>query len=138
MSNENDSGEWANFIDTELPEDFFDDLPRPSYWRVLVMPMKPREVSKGGIVLARANQEAQEILNFLGRVVALGPTAGVHERLGGDGTLPSHEFPKVGDHVIYGRYAGQPLLYRGVKLILINDDELLGTVPNPDLLKASV
>lgn len=129
------SGEWTN-DDTELPEGFFDELPKPTYWRVMVMPVKPKEVSKGGIYLAPSNQEAQAILNFLGKVVALGPSAGTHERLGGDGKNRADQFPKVGDYVIYGRYAGQPLLYRGKKILLINDDELLGTVPNPDALSS--
>lgn len=135
MSNE--SGDWAN-EDTALPEGFFDEMPKPTYWRVMVMPIKPKEVSKGGIVLAKANQDAQEILNFIGKVVAVGPSAGAHERLGGDGRNPAPSFPKVGEYVIYGRYAGQPLKFRYVKILLINDDEILGTVPNPDLLHASV
>lgn len=131
------AGEWAN-EDTALPTDFFDEMPRPTFWRVMVMPLKPKEVSKGGIVLAKANQDAQEILNFMGKVVAVGPLAGKHERLGGDGANVAAGFPKEGDFVIYGKYAGQPLMYRGTKLILINDDEILGIVPNPDLLKVSV
>lgn len=129
---------WANDSEKEYPAEFWNDLPQPLFWRVMVMPVKPREVSKGGIVLARQNVEAQEILNFVGKVVSLGPVAGVHERLGGDGTNPPAGFPKVGDHVIFGRHAGQRLLYRGVKLILVNDDELLGVVPNPDLLHVSI
>ena len=129
---------WTNTDDAELPEGFFEELPRPLYWRMIIMPLKPREVSKGGIVLARANQEAQEILNYMGKVVAAGPMSGVHERLGGDGKLPSDDFPKIGDFVIYGRYAGQRLLYKGVKLVLVNDDEILGTIPNPDALSVSV
>lgn len=139
MTNEQSAtaGEWSN-EDTALPEGFFEGMPKPTYWRVMIMPIKPKEVSKGGIVLAKANQDAQEILNFLGKVVALGPAAGVHERLGGDGSTPGDGFPKVGEYVIYGRYAGQPLLYRNQKLIIVNDDEILGIVPNPDLLKVSV
>lgn len=139
MSNEDAvaAGEWSN-EDTELPVGFFDEMPRPAFWRVMIMPMRPKEVSKGGIVLAQANRDAQEILNFMGKVVALGPSAGTHERLGGDGVTRAAEFPKVGEYVIYGRYAGQPLLYRGMKLIIVNDDEILGVVPNPDLLKVSV
>jgi co-chaperonin GroES (HSP10) len=130
------AGEWANENDN-LPEDFFDDLPKPTFWRMVIMPLKPKEVSKGGIVLAPSNQEAQAILNFMGRVVAVGPLAGVHERLGGDGEKAGEGFPKVGDYVIYGRYAGQPMIFRNQKLLIINDDEILGTVPNPDLLKVA-
>ncbi len=127
---------WSN-ESTELPEGFWEDLPKPMYWRVLVVPVRPKEVSKGGIVLAVQHQEAQEILNFLGRVVALGPMAGKHERLGGTGAEPAADFPKVGDHVMFGRFAGQRLLHKGAKLLLINDDEILGVVPNPETLQVT-
>lgn len=130
------AGEWSN-DNNDLPEGFFDDLPKPAFWRMVIMPLKPKEVSKGGIVLAPSNQEAQAILNFMGQVVASGPLAGIHERLGGNGVQPGAGFPKVGDYIIYGRYAGQPLLFKNQKLLIINDDEILGTVPNPDLLKVA-
>jgi co-chaperonin GroES (HSP10) len=99
--------------------------------------MRPKEVSKGGIVLALANQDAQEILNFVGQVIAVGPTAGTHERLGGDGKNPAPGFPKVGDWVGFGRYAGQRAIHKGVKILCINDDELLMTIPNPETLQVS-
>jgi co-chaperonin GroES (HSP10) len=127
-----------NVLGEAFPEGFWEELPKPSYWRILIAPMRPKEVSKGGIMIARVNQEAQEILNFMGQVVAAGPVAGAHERLGGDGTTPSAEFPKKGDYVVYGRHAGQHLLYKGVKLILLNDDEILGTIPNPEALASSI
>lgn len=130
--------DWANDEDTPLPEGFWEELPRPLCWRVLVMPIRPQEVSKGGIVLAKAHQDAQEILNFIGKVVALGPMAGKHERLGGDGMAPAEGFPKIGEYVVYGRYAGQPMKYKEIKLLTINDDEILNVIPNPDTLRVTV
>lgn len=129
--------EWLE-EDREFAEGFWDDLPKPLFWRVLILPVKPKEVSKGGIVLARANLEAQEILNYMGKVVGLGPMAGAHERLGGDGQKPAADFPVVGAYVIFGRYAGQTLNYKGLRILLANDDELLGTVSNPDTLAVSI
>lgn len=137
MSYQDEGNSGWNNEDTELPEGFERDLPKPTYWRMLVMPTRPREVSKGGIVLALANQEAQEILNFIGKVIAVGPMAGKHERLGGTGTEPGPDFPKVGEYVAFGRYAGQKLSHRGVKILLINDDEILAVVPNPETLQTS-
>lgn len=135
------AGEWVG-EDTALPNGFFDEIPKPLYWRVLIMPTKPKEKSAGGIVLAKSNQDAQEVLNSVAVVVALGPTAGVHERLGGDGKNPAPGFPKVGEYVNYGKYAGQPILYsrNGITrtLRVVNDDELLCVVPNPNVLQSSV
>ena len=133
------TGGWTNSIDTEFPQGFWEELPRPLFWRVLVAPMRPRQISKGGILIAKANQDAQEILNYMGKIVAVGPQAGVHERLGGDGKYaPSKDFPKIGEFVVYGKYAGQQMLYKGVKLIQLNDDELMGVIPNPETLQLSV
>ena len=137
MANYDEGTAGWNNEDTELPESFWKDLPKPTYWRVLIAPVKPKEVSKGGIVLALANQEAQDILNFLGRVVAVGPMAGKHERLGGTGTEPGPDFPKVGDYVAYGRYAGQRLQHAGVRLLICNDDEILAVVPNLETLQVT-
>ena len=135
-SDEGNSG-WSN-KDTEFPAGFWDELPRPKYWRLLVAPMRPKEVSKGGIVLVQENQDAQDILNFLGKIIAIGPMAGKHERLGGDGVNVAPDFPKVGDWVGFGKYCGQKIRYKGVKLLLLNDDELLVDVPNPETLQVSV
>ena len=131
-------GGWVNTAEVDFSTDFWEEAPKPAYWRVLIMPVRPKETSKGGIVLARAHQDAQEVLNFMGRVVSLGPQAGTHERLGGDGKTPAAAFPKVGDYIIYGRYAGQRLLYKGAKLLILNDDELLACAPNPDALSANI
>lgn len=133
-----DSGVAGGLNDTALPEGFWDDLPQPTFWRVLISPAKPKEVSKGGIVLATANVEAQEVMNYIGMVVAIGPMAGKHERLGGDGENPHPSFPKKGDYVMFGRYAGQTIMHKNRKLLIINDDEILGVVPNPETLQVSV
>jgi len=125
-------------LGADFPEGFWEDLPQPSYWRILIAPVKARAVSKGGILLAQSNQEAQNILNFMGQIVALGLQAGIHEKLGGDGVSRGPLFPKVKDYVIYGRYAGQVLQYKGVTLRVLNDDEILGTVSKPESLTTSI
>jgi len=131
------SGEWMNTT-TDFPSDFFDEFPLPLFWHVVIAPVKPKEVTKSGFIIPIQNQEAQEILNCVGKVVALGASAGAHERLGGDGTKPGKDFPKVGDTVFYGRHAGAQMLHKGVKLILLNDDEMLAVIPNPDTVATSI
>ena len=131
--------DWGQDSDTQLPEKFWEELPRPLFWRVLVMPIKPVEKSKGGIVIPVEAQEAQKILNYMGKVIALGPLAGRDKRLTGrdDGSFAT-DFPKPNDHIVYGRYSGQPVTYKGIKLLWINDDEILGIVPNPETLKVHI
>ena len=131
------SGEWVNER-RDIDDDFYVDLPVPLYWRVMIAPVAPKEETKGGIIIPKMNQDAQDILNCVGIVVALGSYAGAHERLGGDGTSANAVFPKVGDTVFYGRHAGAMMLHKGRKVILLNDDEILALVPNADTIATSV
>lgn len=121
---------WTNQDGHELPEDFFEDLPQPMFWRVLVMPKSAQGKTKGGIYLAASSQEAQEHLTYHGQILAVGGKAFKEERLG--------DTASVGEWVIYGRYAGQKLQYKGVKLLIVNDDEILAKAPNPDSLRVHV
>ena len=124
--------EWVN-DDVDLPAGFWDTLPKPILWRLVVMPVKAREVSKGGIVIPVSAQEAQQHLNYIGKVVALGGCAYKSAKFDGETS-----FPKVGDYVVYGRYAGQPMTYKGKKLLTINDDEVLCTVSDPSSLRIHI
>ena len=131
MSNSyDDADDWANEDET-FPAGFWEDLPRPLTWRVIVLPIKAREVSKGGIVIPVSVQETQQHINSTSKLIAMGWMAGAHERLGGNGEKPHPGFPKVGDYVEHGKYAGQQIRYKGRKLLMLNDDELLAVVPNP-------
>lgn len=114
---------WDNDDDVKLPE----NLPLPIFWRLLILPIKPKTMSKGGIELPSQAQDAQLHLNYVGKVVAMGDLAYRSERFVGQ-----IDFPKVGDYVIYGKYAGQPMLFKGLRFIMVNDDEVLGIVKDPN------
>jgi co-chaperonin GroES (HSP10) len=120
-----DRDEWANDADREVAPDH----PTPDFWRMLVMPVKPRKISKGGIVIPEEAQTNATYLNYVGKVIAMGPLAYKSDRFAGV------DPPKPGDFVIYGRYAGQPLDHRGTKLLIVNDDEILARVTDPESLK---
>lgn len=113
-------------------------VPEAFLWRLLIMPAQPRAMSKGGIALPNKVMEAEEHLNYIGKVVNIGPLAGKSERFLNprwNDNLPQHikdQMQKylwdihVGDWVIYGRYTGQKCWFRGAKMIFVNDDEILG------------
>jgi co-chaperonin GroES (HSP10) len=42
----------------------------------------------------------------------------------------SKAWAKVGDHVMFGKYAGHRFKYGDAELRIMNDDEILGLVPN--------
>ena len=117
----------------ELPEDFYgDELPITLNWRLLIMPIRPRTVSKGGIVLPQTNQEAQKYLTYIGKIINIGSLAYTDKRISGEVNKPV-----IGDYVVYGRYAGQIMVYKGVRLLIVNDDEILAIVTNPIALQRS-
>lgn len=115
------------------PEDVTvpDGLPRMLLWRVLVIPVQPKQQTTSGIILATETQDAEKALQFIGRVAGVGPLAGKSAKFRDEnGQL---QWPvKVGDWVVYGRYAGQRCEYKGTRLLLMNDDEILGVADGPE------
>ena len=47
-------------------------IPQPTGWRLLVLPFKMKEKTKGGIVLAEATLERQQVASQCGWVLAMG------------------------------------------------------------------
>lgn len=119
-----------------LPENFFEELPIPTFWRLLVKPLEPKTKTASGLIVA-STEDAQKYAMYLAEVLALGPFAGTSERLGGGGKAfqRASGFPEVGTFVIFGKYAGQRMKYKGVELAIINDDEILGVALNPEAFK---
>ncbi|MBX3504420.1 MAG: hypothetical protein KF895_03000 [Parvibaculum sp.] len=110
-----------NFEDTPIP----DGMPVPFGWRIFVMPVKPRAVSQGGILLPEQVMDAQSIMTFVGRICAIGPAAFKHKKYADLG-MTEADFPKVGDLVMYNRSTPNQWEFKGVKLVTINDDHILG------------
>lgn len=125
--------EWLNDNDIELPEDFLRHVPDPTTWRLVVLPKAPLKTSAGGIILTAANQEEQAYKTHVGQVVKLGPLVGKRP--------PISDAPfdiGVGDWVVFGKYAGQRIEVKGVKLQFLNDEDILAKTADPDSLKAVV
>lgn len=128
--------EFATFEDVGLK---LEELPKPTLWRVLVLPKQPKKMSAGGIALPTMAVDAERHLNFIGQVLALGPLAGKSDKFLNPDWQPGHyDKPrwlwdvKVGDWVVYGRYAGMAKEFKGVKLLTVNDDEITEVISGPD------
>ena len=138
-----DQAGWTNADDQEIDIEAIGKAIRPVLWRVLVCPVQPRKMSNGAhgvqIALVTNTQENEAHLNYIGRVVAMGPLAGKNERFQNPDwhawTFWRRRYlydVNVGDWILYGRYAGQRMERRGVKLLAVNDDEILDVIENPD------
>ena len=102
-------------------------LPAPSGWRLLVLPFSPREKTKGGVLIAQESLDKLRIATNCGYVVSMGPLA-YHDRE----KFPTGPWCKKGDWVIFARYAGSRLPIEGGEVRILNDDEILGTIKDPE------
>ena len=102
-------------------------LPVPSGWRLLVLPFTPREKTKGGILIAQEALEKLRIATNCGYVLKMGPLAYYDKE-----KFSTGPWCKKGDWVIFARYAGSRLPIEGGEVRLLNDDEVLGTIKDPE------
>jgi len=101
-------------------------LPKPTGWRLLVLPFKMKEKTKGGIIMSDITIEKQQVASQCGLVVALGDQCYDKER------YPEGPWCKKGDWVVFARYAGSRIQIDGGEVRLLNDDEILATIENPE------
>ncbi len=117
----------AKRLDQDNIQSMVDQLPEPSGWRMLVLPFTPREKTKGGIIFSQESLDKARIATNCGYVIKMGPLA-----YGDKEKFPTGPWCKKGDWVIFARYAGSRLPIEGGEVRLLNDDEVLGTVKDPE------
>ena len=102
-------------------------LPQPTGWRLIVLPFKMDERTKGGIIMNETTLEKQQVASQCGNVLAMGPQCYRDKE-----RYPEGPWCKVGDWVIFARYAGSRIQIEGGEIRLLNEDEILATVKNPE------
>ena len=102
-------------------------LPKPTGWRLLVLPFKMKETTKGGIVLAETTLERQQVASQVGLVMAMGPQCYQDKE-----RYPEGPWCKEKDWVMFARYAGSRIKIDGGEMRLLNDDEVLATIDSPE------
>ena len=101
-------------------------LPKPTGWRLLVLPFKQKGKTKGGIILADDTIERSQVASTCGLILDMGPHCYDKER------YPEGPWCKKGDWIVFARYAGSRIKIDGGEVRLLNDDEILATVENPE------
>ena len=122
-----ESVEEATRVDETNVSDIQNELPQPTGWRILVLPFTPKEKTKGGIIIAQESLDKARIATNCGYVVKMGPMA-----YGDKEKFPTGPWCKEKDWVIFARYAGSRLPIEGGEVRLLNDDEVLGTIKDPE------
>jgi chaperonin GroES len=102
-------------------------LPSPTGWRLLVLPFKMKEKTKGGIHLAETTLERQQVASQVGLVMAMGPQCYKDKE-----RYPDGPWCKEKDWIMFARYAGSRIKIEGGEMRLLNDDEVLATIDSPE------
>ena len=117
--------------ENNIPEE--SKLPKPTGWRILVLPHRGQGKTKGGVLLSDKTVEEAQIATNVGLVLAVGPDAyNDIER------FPNGAWCKKNDWVIFARYAGSRLNIEGGELRILNDDEILGTTDDPESILSPI
>jgi chaperonin GroES len=91
---------------------------KPMNDRVLVLRVEEEQKTSGGIIIPdTAKEKPQE-----GKVVAVGSG-----KVGNDGKRTELEV-KVGDRVLFGKYAGTEMKIDGVEHVFMREDDILGII----------
>jgi co-chaperonin GroES (HSP10) len=111
-----------------LPTDkILDRLPDPTGWRILVLPYKGQGKTKGGIILSDTTIEERGFSTVTALVLKVGPDAYKDTE-----RFPNGSWCKKGDWIIFGRYAGSRFGIEGGEVRILNDDEIIAVVKDPE------
>lgn len=110
-----------------IDESVIDRIPRPTGWRVVLLPYRGAKKSKGGIVLADQTVERNQLTTVCAYVLRVGDLAYKDAS-----KFPNGPWCKEGDWVIFGRYAGARIGIDGGEIRILNDDEILAVINDPE------
>jgi len=102
-------------------------LPKPTGWRILVLPFQPKRVTKGGVHIADTAAERQHLATVCGLVLDMGPDCYRDKE-----RYPKGPWCKKGDWVMFARYAGSRFKIEGGEIRILNEDEVLATIQDPE------
>ena len=114
-------------IEHEETKTSLEKLPNPTGWRILVMPFKVKEKTEGGIIIAQETLDRARAAVQVGYVLKMGPLCYEDKEKYTTGPWCAEK-----DWVIFARYAGSRIKIEGGEVRMLNDDEILATVDNPE------
>jgi co-chaperonin GroES (HSP10) len=101
-------------------------LPELPGYHILVRPISIKGETKGGILLPDSTKEDISYLTTVGRVLRLGDLA-----YKDSDKFPNGAWCKENDYIAYGKHVGQKLFYKGIRLLLLFDDQVIMKVEDP-------
>jgi|TARA_R100001143_G_C3357721_1_gene133553 co-chaperonin GroES (HSP10) len=105
----------------------FERLPSPTGWRLLILPYRGKGKTEGGVFLPDAIVDRESIATVCGYVLKTGPLVYKDKE-----KFPSGAWCKEKDWVIFGRYAGARFKIEGGEVRILNDDEIIAVIQDPE------
>ena len=102
-------------------------LPTPTGWRILILPYRGKGKTEGGVILPDQAVEEQTVSTQVGYVLKVGPLA-----YQDPDKFPTGPWCAEKDWVMFARYAGSRFKIDGGEVRLLNDDEVLAKILEPE------
>ena len=110
-----------------LDKSIIERMPQPTGWRILILPYKGKGVTEGGIHLVQQTIDRESLATVVGYVVKMGPDCYK------DTSRFAKPWCEEKQWVLIGRYAGARFkLGDDSECRIINDDEVIATILDPD------
>ena len=108
-------------------KDYINILPKPVGYRMLIRPWSGEKKTKGGIILSDTTQETIQMTTVCGLVLKMGDLC-YHDK----DKFPKGPWCKLNDWIIFSRYAGSRFKIDGGEVRVLNDDEVISTIADPN------
>ena len=125
----------ASYIDPEervldpssIDHTLLERMPDPTGWRMLILPYRGKGRTSGGILLTDQQLDEDQVQTVVGYVLKQGPLCYTDTE-----KFPDGPWCKEKDWIIFPRYAGSRFRIEGGEVRILNDDEVLATIKDPD------
>ena len=102
-------------------------LPSPTGWRLLILPYRGKGKTESGVYLPDQVVEQNQVSTQVGYVLKAGPLAYQDEE-----KFPKGAWCEEKDWVMFARYSGSRFNIDGGEVRILNDDEILARISNPE------
>ena len=110
-----------------LNKSLLERMPKPTGWRLLVLPYKGKGKTEGGVLLPDKVIEENQVSTQVGYVLKMGPLAYKDKT-----KFETGPWCQEKDWVIFARYSGSRFKIDGGEVRILNDDEILAKIQEPE------
>ena len=120
------ASDWVTDKDETIDKKTLPILPG---YHILVQPVTVKQKTKGGILLPDSVKDDVAYLTTVAKVLKLGDLAYKDEA-----KFPLGPWCEEDDYICFGKFNGQKFVYKGAKLLLLFDDQVIMKVEDPAYL----